>query len=273
MPRSFKITKEQFKSIRDTVHCQRFIREFMIDIVLGDFRDVHFYRALELGYDNREASKHLAYYCKKLIAMEYNENLLTKQSEDKVTFIVGDAQDLSRFGDGEMNLIFSGSLIEHLPEPDKCLAECSRAVNRGGLIVHTVPNLTWKIFNMLLYYPFGIKTVLRGIFLKNKSQWTGGPRAGKPNLDSNLQPVGKRLSLKNLFPKTHGISGSHLCVFRRWGQKQWIKMFDKNSLEVIEKVRLPFYFRWGYNLRLLLRLGNSLDLSSCTTYVLKKAEK
>lgn len=273
MPKRFKITKEQFESVRDTTHWERFIREFEIDLILGDFQEEHFESALELGCGSGRTSKHLARYCKKLTAMEYNENLITKKSDDKVTFITGDAQDLSRFGDGEMNLIYSSSLIEHLPEPDKCLAECDRVVSRDGIIVHTVPNRTWKIFNLLLYYPFGLKTILGRIFKKNKSQWTGGPRAGETELDSNLRPVGRKLSLKNVFPKTHGISRSHLKEFIRWGQKQWIGMFERNGLEVIEIIRLPFYFGWGYNFRLLLRLGNYLGLSSCTAYVLKKAAK
>jgi ubiquinone/menaquinone biosynthesis C-methylase UbiE len=273
VPKRFKITKEQFKSVRDTARWERFIREFEIDRILGDFREGHFDKALELGCGSGQASKHLAFYCKKLTAMEYNENLLTEQNDDKVTFITGDAQDLSRFGDGEMNLIFSSSLIEHLPEPDKCLAECGRVINRDGLIVHTVPNRTWKIFNLLLYYPFGIKTVFSRIFSKNKSQWAGGPRAGSTELDSNLRPVGNKLSLKNLLPKTHGISRSHLIEFKRWGQKQWVEIFKRNNLEVIEIVRLPFYFGWGYNFRLLLGFGNFLGLTSCTAYVLKKAAK
>lgn len=273
MPKRFNITKEQFVSIRDTAHWERFIREFEIDLILGDFREGHFNKALELGCGSGGTSKHLAYYCKKLTAMEYNENLLTEQNDDKVTFITGDAQDLSRFGENEMDFIFSSSLIEHLPEPDKYLAECGRVVNPDGLIVHTVPNRIWKIFNLLLYYPFGIKTIFGGIFFKNKSQWIGGPRATETGIDSNLRPVGKKLSLKNLLPKTHGISGNHLTEFKRWGQKQWIKMFRRNGLEIVEIVRLPFYFGWGYNFRLLLRLGNSIGLSSCTAYVLKKAAK
>jgi ubiquinone/menaquinone biosynthesis C-methylase UbiE len=273
VPKRFKITKEQFKSVRDTVQWERFIREFEIDRVLGDFNEGHFDRALELGCGSGRTSKHLAFYCKKLTAMEYNENLLVEQSDDRVTFITGDAQDLSRFGDGEMNLIFSSSLIEHLPDPDKCLAECGRVIDHDGLIVHTVPNRTWKIFNLLLYYPFGIKTVLGGIFSSKKSLWTGGPRATETGIDSNLRPVGKRLSLKNLLPKTHGISQGHFMEFKRWGQKHWIGIFEKNGLEVPEIIRLPFYFGWGYNFRLLIRFGNFLGSSSCTAYVLRKAAK
>lgn len=273
MPRHFKITREQFSSIRDDAHWEQFIRDFEIDQILGQFGKDYFGKALELGCGSGRASQHLAYYCKKLFALEYNENLLTEQSGDKVTYIIGDAQDLSRFDDNEMDLIFSSSLIEHLPHLDRCLAECGRVIKQDGLIVHTVPNRTWKIFNLLLYYPFGIKVFLTGIFSKNKSHWTGGPRSAQTALDSNLQPVSKKFSIrKNFLPKTHGISRTHISEFRSWGQKQWTRIFEKNQLEVVRVVRLPFYFGWGYNFRFLIRLGNWIGLSSCTGYVLKKAQ-
>jgi len=171
-----------------------------------------------------------------------------------------------------MDLIFSNSLIEHLPNLDRCLRECGRVVRQDGFIVHVVPNRTWKIFNLLLYYPFGIKVLLAGLFSKNKSQWTGGPRSAQTELDSNLQPVSKKFSIrKNFLPKTHGISRTHINEFMSWGHKYWMRTFEKNCLEVVRMVRLPFYFGWGYNFRFLIRLGNWVGLSSCTAYVLKKA--
>lgn len=274
MPRRFNITKEQFRSIREDAHWEPFLRKYEIEKILEGFGKDHFDRALELGCGSGETSKHLAYYCKKLLALEYNESLLIEQSDDKVTFVVGDAQELSQFGHDEMNLIYSSSLIEHLPDLDKCLAECGRVLKRDGLIIHTIPNRTWKIFNLLLYYPFGIKMIFGMLFSKNKSQWTGGPRASQTGLDSNLRPVANKLSFKkNLWPKTHGVSRSHLVEFVKWGQKQWTRTFERNGLEVAEIVRLPFYFGWGCNFRIILWLGNYLGLSSCTAFILKKAGK
>jgi ubiquinone/menaquinone biosynthesis C-methylase UbiE len=274
VPKHFNITKEQLKSIRDDAHWEQFIRKFEIDKIMGGFGKKYFDKGLELGCGSGKASKHLAYYCKKLFALEYNENLLIEQSGYKVTFMVGDAQELSQFGDGEMDLIYSSSLIEHLPDVDKCLAECGRVLKQDGLIIHTVPNRIWKMFNLLLYYPFGIKMIFGRFFSKNKSQWTGGPRASRTGFDSSLRPVESKLSIKkNLWPKTHGVSKGHFVEYMRWGQKQWAMIFERNSLEVVKVVRLPFYFGWGYNFRMILRLGNYLGLSSCTAYILKKAVK
>jgi len=274
VPEHSNITKEQFKTIQDNTRWEQFLRKFEIDKVLDGFEKDHFDKALELGCGSGKYSKHLAHYCKKLIALEYNKDRLTEQSNDKITFIVGDAQDLSRFSDGEMDLIFSSNLIEHLPRLNQCLAECRRIIKQEGLIIHTVPNRTWQIFRLLLYYPYVLKTILSRIFSAKKTTAHLTCEGAKPALDSNLRPLKNKVSLKGgLLPKTHGISKSHFGEFENWRQKYWTKIFESNKLEVVDIIRLPFYFGLGYNFRIILRLGNYLGLSSSTAFVLREVKK
>ena len=274
MSKRFNITTEQFKAIRDNTRWLPFLRKFEIDKVLDGFEKDHFDKALELGCGSGKYSKHLAYYCKKLIAMEFNKDRLTEQSDDKTTFIVGDAQDLSRFGDGEMDLIFSSNLIEHLPDIDRCLAECRRVIKPERLITHTVPNRTWKLFHMLLYYPFGIKVLFWRLFYPGKSASLLESICPNTGVDSSLRPLRDTHSLKkNLLPKIHGISKSHFSEFKNWGQRRWINIFESNGLKVVKIIRLPFYFGWGYNFRIILRVGNYLGLSASTAFVLREAKK
>ena len=94
----------------------------------------------------------------------------------------------------------------------------------------------------------------------------------KAKLDSNLISLDYSLR-KVLWPKTHGISKSHFTEFRNWGEKHWIDIFNRNGLEVLDIIRLPFYFGWAYNFRFLLKLGNNLRLSSSTAFVLKKTPR
>jgi ubiquinone/menaquinone biosynthesis C-methylase UbiE len=270
----FNITKEQFKTIKSSKQWEHFLRQFEIEKILDNFPENLFDRALELGCGSGRYSKYLAGYCKKLTALEYNKELLIEKNSDKITFVAGDAQDLSRFGNEEMDLIFSANLIEHLPRLQNCLAECHRAIKPDGLIIHTVPNRMWKIFNLILYYPFGIKTLFKRIFSSGKNTWTGGSKITKSKLDSSLRPLSEKPSIwKLLLLKTHGISKSHLREFKNWGQQHWINAFKKSDLKVVDIVKLPFYFGWGYNFRFILKLGNYLGLSSSTAFILKKAKK
>lgn len=275
MVKRFNITKEEFKTVRDKSQWMPFLRKFELDKIFGGFREGHFDRALELGCGSGGHSRHLAFYCKKLIALEYNEDRLMACNDEKTTFVIGDAQDLSRFSDDEMDMIFSSNLIEHLPDVVRCLAECRRVVKQDGLIVHTVPNRTWKIVGLLLYYPSKIKAVFRLLFSSGNSAEPSRSKATRPKLDSNLRPVDeaeplKKKLLRKVLPQTHGISKSNIAEFMNWGEKRWINIFEKNSLEVVDIVRLPFYTPWGYNFRVILRLGNYLGLSSSTAFFLKK---
>jgi len=265
----FNITKEGFENIRQATRWNLFLREYEIGKILGEFPKEYFDKALELGCGSGKDSKYIARYCKKLIALEYNESRLTECNDEKTTFVIGDAQDLSQFGDNEMSLIFSSNLIEHLPNINKCLAECKRVVRKDGLVIHTVPNRTWKIFHLLLYYPFGIKVVLWRLFSKNKSMVLSELLGEETNIDSSLRPVNNSL-ISNLLPKTHGISKSHIREFMVWAEKRWITQFERSGLEIVEIIRLPFYFGWGNSFRFILRLGNYLGLSSSTVFVLRK---
>ncbi|UCD94908.1 MAG: class I SAM-dependent methyltransferase [Candidatus Zixiibacteriota bacterium] len=149
MVRRFNITKEGFHNIRQAARWNLFLREFEIGKILGGFPKDFFDKALELGCGSGKDSRCLAYYCKKLVALEYNPDRQTECDDEKTTFLIGDAQNLTRFGDNEMDLVFSSNLIEHLPNLDKCLAECRRVVRKDGLVIHTVPNRTWKVFHLL----------------------------------------------------------------------------------------------------------------------------
>ncbi|MBA7562401.1 Ubiquinone biosynthesis O-methyltransferase, mitochondrial [subsurface metagenome] len=267
----FNFTKEDFRNIRSVISIQAFIRKYEIDKIMEDICENHFDNALELGCGSGRYSKHLAFYCKKLTAIEYNERRLSAKNNEKITFIVGDAQDLSRFGDNEMDLIFSSNLIEHLSDIDRCLAECRRVVKTDGQIIHTVPTRTWKFFHLLLYYPVAIEVLFLKIFSAQKATALLETISPEIDCDSSLRPHDSAFSIKkHLLPKTHGVSKSHYSEFKNWGQKHWINIFKKNGLEILEIVRLPFYFGWEYNFRLILKLGNYLGMSSSTAYILRK---
>lgn len=269
--RRYSLTQDDFAVIRGEIPMKAFIRKYEMEKIMEGFCEGHFDQALELGCGDGRYSKYLAFYCKKLTAMEYNERRLTAKSDEKTDFIIGDAQDLSQFGDNDMDLIFSSNLIEHLPDIDRALRECRRVVKEGGLIIHTVPNRTWKFFHLLLYYPFALKIVFLKIFSPEKAKVLLELVSPDVGMDSSLRMQSGSFSIKKyLLPQTHGISRSHFGEFKTWGEMHWRNAFEKNGMEVVEIVRLPFYFGWEYNFRLVLRVGNYFGLSSSTAYILRK---
>lgn len=251
----------------------RLLRDFEIRHALAGFNPGHFSTALELGCGSGKYSKCLARYCNRLVALEYDAKKITEKSDRKITFVVGDAQNLSRFSEGQFDLVFSSNLIEHLREIDRCMSECRRVVADDGLIIHTVPNRIWKVCHLALYYPFMGRDLLRRITKQEVTPRVDACKdSAEPLLDDNLRPIMKRpLLRKLLLPEPHGVSRSNWREFVNWGQRHWIDIFQRNGLKVIKTVRFPFYFGYGYSFRMLLRAGNQLRLSASTGYVLRKA--
>lgn len=264
-----------FETLRDKRQRKRFLRKLEIDTILEGFGKNHFDNALELGCGSGEHSQHLAAYCKSLVALEYNQDRLNATSDEKITFMIGDAQDLSQFNDDEMDLVFSSNLIEHLQNPVHCLSECSRVLKQDGFVIHTVPNRTWKIMGLLLYYPYHLKLAFRLLFSSEKSANPKGSKTPRSKIDHNLRVVDlaepvKYKFLRKLLPTPHGVSKGNFRELLSWGQKHWIRVFRKSGLEVVNIVRLPFYFPYSDEFHTLLKLGNCMGFSSSTGYVLKK---
>lgn len=64
-----------------------------------------------------------------------------RQNVPQGHFSIIDAQDLSQFEDGFFNIVVSKHVVEHLPHPEKSIAEMGRVLAKGGLLVLGTPNL------------------------------------------------------------------------------------------------------------------------------------
>lgn len=258
-------TDGDLNTVKDT-DWHEFVRKSEIEYIFHGIKENHFKIGLELGCGSGAQSKYLAYYCKKLVATEVNIDRLEKCDNDKISFKYGDAENLEEFETGQMDLIFSSNMLEHLRNVDDCLNDCKCVLSDRGIIVHTVPNRTWKIFNFFLYYPLIFKLIINKII--NKSPISGNPN--KISHDNNLSFNKRKHSQSKLLPEIHGVSTTHIEEYVQWSEKTWIRKFQDNGLHIKRIIRLPFYFGYGKQFSTILRFGNHIGLSSSTAYVLKK---
>ena len=56
-------------------------------------------------------------------------------------FLSQSAQDLGAFKDNSFQIVIAKHVVEHLPEPEQCIAEISRVLVPGGLLLLATPNL------------------------------------------------------------------------------------------------------------------------------------
>ena len=73
-------------------------------------------------------------------AVEYANLNFSHVSPTPMRFVVGDAQNLSDMADGSADFAVSVETLEHLPEPDRLLAELHRVLSPQGRVYASVPN-------------------------------------------------------------------------------------------------------------------------------------
>jgi GT2 family glycosyltransferase/glycosyltransferase involved in cell wall biosynthesis/protein-L-isoaspartate O-methyltransferase len=59
---------------------------------------------------------------------------------DNLTFVVGDARDLSAFDDGTFDAVVAFEMIEHVEKQEQVLAEVRRVLTPGGLLIMSTPD-------------------------------------------------------------------------------------------------------------------------------------
>lgn len=75
--------------------------------------------------------------------------------------------------------------------------------------------------------------------------------------------------LKRERPLIHGVESSHIAEFLAFGERVWERKITSLDLDVIQMIRLPFYFGHGPWPLWLIRLGNMVGWSASTAYIIK----
>jgi ubiquinone/menaquinone biosynthesis C-methylase UbiE len=87
-------------------------------------------------------------------------------------FALLSAEDLGAFRQGEFQIVVSKHVVEHLKDPERSLAEMSRVLSPGGLLVLATPNLDSPMRAVKKDRWVGFKDPTH-ISLKTPAEWTG----------------------------------------------------------------------------------------------------
>ena len=94
---------------------------------------------LELGAGWCDFSNHVR--AKRVVAMDLDSRV-SKAAAGHVEAVVGDCTDLSRFADGEFDVVFASNLLEHLPRElaERLLIGAVRVLSHSGRLIIMQPN-------------------------------------------------------------------------------------------------------------------------------------
>ncbi|HET6283924.1 MAG TPA: class I SAM-dependent methyltransferase [Polyangia bacterium] len=173
------------------------------------------------------------------------------------------------FTDGAFDFVVSSNVLAHIRERSLACREMTRCLGTGGLMIHITPSRTWKLLQLLFYYPHvlmgAIDLLLDFVFgrirrpdRKLHERWS----------DTRLPSL--RRIVTGLLPTIQGEYSGHLAEWRGFGVSAWRRQFETAGLEVCRVAALPLYSGYGFGFERLRRIGERLGLSAHHAFILAR---
>ena len=250
-----------------------------MDIVFARCPKQLFGKVLELGAGDGFMSTVLAEYTEQLICTDINPKRLTKTNEHNTKFEICDAEEVGEvFAEKEFDMVFSSSLLEHLPDYERALGGIHKVLANDGISIHFMPNRYWKLATIAMYIPnkiaVTIDKILAGRVFKRRPdhRWF---RPYKQCYGGNNIKVGRRRQffLSRLFlPRIHGASKNTIAELIAFGKKQWIKKFESAGFRVLGVRGVIFNSGYGFGFDRVRRIMERCGLHTLHAYIVCRSD-
>ena len=175
------------------------------------------------------------------------------------------------FPDASFDFIFSSSVLEHVRERAAAMAELRRCLRPDGVMVHVMPSPTWKLLQLMFYYPH---VALSGIELIGAARQLPAATPAAPPAASTEQwrDQGAKpswwLELKRgVFPQVHGEFDGHIRELLGFRAKAWATTFRQAGFAVRGRLKLPLCSGYGFGLERLRRAGERCGLGAHNAFL------
>ena len=225
---------------------------------------------LEIGGGDGFLASLVARHCRTFVTTDpYRARLAESPCAKAVARrLVCDAASLP-FAPATFDFIFSSSVLEHVRDRRALYAEMRRCLRPGGVMVHIMPSRTWKLLQMLFYYPHLVVSGL-DLVLDRLGRSVGCARGGGSvvtNRWSDCRRVSLRTVLENVVPRPHGEYPGHIAEWHGFGARAWESELRAAGFRVHGVLLLPLYSGYGFGLERLRRFGERRGLSSHNAFV------
>lgn len=128
------------------------------------------------------------------------------------------------FPEGHFDVVYSSSVLEHVPHLDALLVEMKRVLKPGGMAVHVVPSACWRFWTLAAHYPFVVKAawgMLRG---------RGAPTS--PGAAAGAGGTAKPRWREALWPERHGERGTAISELYEFSRLAWGTRFRRGGWRI-----------------------------------------
>jgi SAM-dependent methyltransferase len=179
------------------------------------------------------------------------------------------------FPDARFDFIFSSSVLEHVRERDAAMAELRRCLRPDGVMVHVMPSPTWKLLQLVFYYPH---IALSGFELIGAARQLPAATPVTPPVttpvvtteqwrDQGTKPSWWRELKRGVFPQVHGEYDGHIRELLGFRAKAWANTFQQAGFAVRGRMRLPLCSGYGFGLERLRRAGERWGLGAHNAFI------
>lgn len=165
---------------------------------------------------------------------------------------------------GSIDAVISSNVLEHIPTLAVTLGEIRRVLAPDGIAMHILPSAVWRWHTTMARYPFMVKVAL-GI----RKPGRGAAAVAEHSGANRYLKLAKRV----LFEPPHGESPGALSELYYFSGRRWVKEFESNGFEVVERTGNGLFYT-GYSTLPSLPLAPRRTLarvlgSSCHLFVVR----
>jgi ubiquinone/menaquinone biosynthesis C-methylase UbiE len=177
------------------------------------------------------------------------------------------------YPDETFDVVFSSSVLEHIPHLDEFENEIKRVLKPSGVVIHVLPSSTWRFWTYWTHYLFIVKTAVK---LLHKKLFSADQNRDLDDVTGRSTSIPKHRVFRNiLFASLHGEHGNVLSELILFNRYVWQYHFSKHHFYILQITTNELFYTGYASLGSLLNLSIRKKLSrflgaSHNIFVLKK---
>lgn len=169
---------------------------------------------------------------------------------------------------GNIDIIFSSNVLEHVTQIDSLLDETWRVLRVGGVAIHILPTSVCRLWSIPAHYVWTCRRLLNLL----SAPATGSDAKNKlsPRLPSGLSGW-----LATAFPAKHGERGTAITEFLYYSRRWWTRKFESRGFLVESVQENHLFYTMANSLTDAISIESRVKISrylgsSCRIYILRK---
>lgn len=187
---------------------------------------------LEIGSGKGTILQFFKTICKSAKGVDIEGGSCSKDLVDDIIYYDGHKLP---FKDNSFDVIFSSSVLEHIPHLKDLEKEFQRVLKKNGVAIHILPTSTWRVFTLIKHYI--VLPIYIFMFIVRRLNFIKRSSIKVPGHDSPQVVKHTPLSLiaDTLMARRHGEKGNRVTEIYYFSNTYWLKHFKKcqwNNIDI-----------------------------------------